>query len=301
MPIESVFQWLDALFLLELKDRPGGEDPMKFHMTHIVLYVAYLFGAASTPATEPASNEFCPVTLEEKVDPTIFVEYESRRVEFCCQRCMKKFLEEPGKYIENLPQLGIAAGVHGESSNDHTATTSKESTGLDHTGAGKEFQLTHDHERDHGESHGVGRAIRFAGKFHPLIVHFPIAFILGAALAEVIFLVTGRGHFSIAAHFSIRAGALTALLAVTLGWAAASFASYPGALADTLVAHRWLGLSTGVAAVIAGGASLLSQRADSSPRGIWAYRTALFLSAALVGITGHFGGVLIYGYEHFQW
>lgn len=271
---------------------------MKYASVHIITCVLAVCGMASVVASEPILNEFCPVTVEEKADPAIFVDYESHRIQFCCQRCKKQFLENPGEYAGNLPQFSVAKVAHGESTHEHNIAKPHESEQMDH---GSDAEQAHDHGTGHGESGGFGRVVRFMGKFHPLIVHFPIALILAAALAEVAFMVTGRAHFSIAAHLSIRVGALSALLAVTLGWAAASFAHYPGELASALVSHRWLGTATGVAAILAGSASLLSKYGNFRPRSVWVYRISLFLSATLVGATGHFGAVLIYGYEHFQW
>lgn len=274
---------------------------MKYVAVHIITYVLAICGMVSAVAAESTLNEFCPVTIEENADPAIFVDYESHRVQFCCQRCKKKFLENPGEYVGSLPQFSVSDDAHGESTHDHVAVNPNDSAEIGHTDHGQGIELTHDHGTDHGEASGRGRAVRFAGKFHPLIVHFPIALILVAALCEVTFMVTGRAHFSIAAHLGIRAGALTALVAITLGWAAASFANYPGELAKALFFHRWLGVSTGVGTVLAGSASLIFRGTSGNPRTVWIYRALLFLSAALVGVTGHFGAVLIYGYEHFQW
>ena len=58
---------------------------------------------------------------------------------------------------------------------------------------------------------------------------------------------------------------------------------------------------TGVVTVLAGGLSVLSQHGEFSSRFVWPYRVLLLASAGLVGATGHFGAVLIYGFEHFQW
>ena len=269
---------------------------MKLAVIPIITFA--IFGAVSTLASEATLNELCPVTTEEKAEPAIFVDYESHRVQFCCQRCKKKFLENPGEYFGNLPQFSVADESHSDSTQDHEAANSDE---IGHAAHDQGFDQAHDHGTDHDQAGGIGRVIRFAGKFHPLVVHFPIALILAAALAEFAFLVTGRAYFFIAAHLSIRTGALFAFLAVTLGWAAASFANYPGELANALFYHRWLGVSTGVVTVLAGSASLFFRGTSGDPRTVWIYRALLFLSAALVGVTGHFGAVLIYGYEHFQW
>ena len=274
---------------------------MKYAAATILVLIMFTIGAMVTAeASETLVNEYCPVTTDEKVDPTIFVEYQSQRVLFCCQRCKKKFLENPAAYIGNLPQFSNSDHVELASTHDadgHTHGTDESSHTSDAHAAG----ATHDHATDHGAPSGLGRAIRFIGKFHPVVVHFPIALILVAALAEVIWMLTGRVPFSIVAHYGIRLGAVSVVVAVLLGWAAGSAAHYPGDLANALFFHRWLGVSTGVVTVLAGIFSLLAQRENSGKQRTLAYRTLLFLSAGLVGATGHMGAVLIYGYEHFQW
>ncbi|MCF6285838.1 MAG: hypothetical protein L3K26_11660 [Candidatus Hydrogenedentes bacterium] len=273
---------------------------MQYALKHVVIPILVLCGAVLPAASATALNEYCPVTTDEKVDPTIYVDYESQRVQFCCQRCKKKFLENPTEYVGNLPQFSDSS--HAEATSAHDAGGHAHGTGdSSDDSAAHQSEEAHDHGKDHGSSGGIGRAIRFAGKFHPVVVHFPITLILVAALAEVIWLLTGRVPFSIVAHYGIRLGAVSVVAAVVLGWAAGNFANYPGELADALFFHRWLGTATGVGTVLAASASWLSQRGDTGKRLVMAYRTLLFLSAGLVGATGHMGAVLIYGYEHFRW
>ena len=51
-----------------------------------------------------------------------------------------------------------------------------------------------------------------------------------------------------------------------------------------------------IAAVAVFGAALATAGARSrSPFALWVYRITLFWAAALVAVTGHFGGVLVWG------
>ena len=49
----------------------------------------------------PPENEICPV-MGHEVDPDIYVDYEGRRIGFCCAGCDKKFLADPEKYLKKI-------------------------------------------------------------------------------------------------------------------------------------------------------------------------------------------------------
>ena len=131
------------------------------------------------------------------------------------------------------------------------------------------------------------------GRLHPLLVHFPIGLVLTAALAEVVAMTTGLSDWRAVAVANVRAGAVFAIPAAIAGW---RLASAPGMEAtSSLEWHRWLGT---VAAVAVVGAALASAGARGrSPFALWVYRIALVWAATLVAVTGHFGGLLVWGAE----
>jgi uncharacterized membrane protein len=131
----------------------------------------------------------------------------------------------------------------------------------------------------------------FIGKFHPLLVHFPIALVLVAAAAEFVAIVTPRKGWRTVAVANIRAGAAIGIVTAITGWL---FAASPAVDVTTSLAwHRWLGMAGAVGAI---GAALLSSRLRvSSRRSAFAYRFLLFVTALLVAITGHLGGTLVWG------
>ena len=218
----------------------------------------------------PVTNAYCPVTTDEPVDPSIFVEHEGTRVYFCCQRCRKQFLENPDEYTVNVS--GSVDSVDA-SADDHDLT---ETLSLPR------------------------RLIRFSGRFHPLTVHFPIALIITSFLMEG-FGYLGRSDSArrLARSLLLVAVPFTAI-AAALGWAAGAHASYRGELAGVLTAHRWLGTATATLAVTTlalskryGGRSTFRSRAP--------YLIGLLATSILVGISGHFGGTLIHGLEQYKW
>lgn len=46
----------------------------------------------------------CPV-MGGPVDKNIFVEYQGKKVYFCCSQCKAEFEKDPAKYVAKLPQF----------------------------------------------------------------------------------------------------------------------------------------------------------------------------------------------------
>ena len=57
--------------------------------------------AGKAVATEQTT---CPV-MGNPIDKNIFVEYQGKKVYFCCKDCVAKFQAEPEKYLSKLPQF----------------------------------------------------------------------------------------------------------------------------------------------------------------------------------------------------
>ncbi|PKP72115.1 MAG: hypothetical protein CVT83_01520, partial [Alphaproteobacteria bacterium HGW-Alphaproteobacteria-5] len=121
--------------------------------------------------------------------------------------------------------------MHDEQEHGHAGTTAHEAMP----------ELVHDHSA-HGPNEvlletGIGRLLVWLGRFHPAAVHFPIAMLLGAALAELLSLRFESGFFHNAARFSLWLGALGALGAASLGWL---YGGFRVADEETLLTfHRW--------------------------------------------------------------
>lgn len=133
------------------------------------------------------------------------------------------------------------------------------------------------------------QAARWIGRFHPIIVHFPIALLSVAPLAELLARVLRRPGLRGTATYCAALGAAAALPAALLGWLLAGQATHD---ADTLALHRWLGVGTAFAALA--GLALMHRRP------IWRLPVLLAL-AALVGVTGHLGGQLTFGPDWLEW
>jgi uncharacterized membrane protein len=141
------------------------------------------------------------------------------------------------------------------------------------------------------------RLLQLFGKLHVLMIHFPIALLAAAAIAESWLIWKGRWGMSPVVRFCVLLGAGAAVVAAVAGWVHASYGPLGSDTGQTLALHRWLGTAAGVGAVATALAcewDVLQTRRSSL------FRAILFFSAALVGAAGHFGGMLVYGSDFFH-
>ena len=128
------------------------------------------------------------------------------------------------------------------------------------------------------------------GRLHPLLIHFPIALVIAAGLAELTAIVTANEDWRTVAVGNVRAGAVFAVLAALAGWLLALAPEME--VSPLLEWHRWLGI-TGAGSAIA--AALATRDLRRRARQVRVYRIALAASVLLVAVTGHIGGVLVWG------
>ncbi len=137
--------------------------------------------------------------------------------------------------------------------------------------------------------------LRWLGVFHPVTVHFPVALLIAAAIAELIGLARRRRWFFDAARFCIWGATIGALIAAPLGWLNAG---WDLAHDDQVLAgHRWLG-SLLLFWLLALTALTEKVHRGELKHGITIYWLLLFGGALLVGITGHLGGMLVFGADY---
>jgi uncharacterized membrane protein/YHS domain-containing protein len=274
-----------------------------------VLMALFLPGATGqeATATRPAINRYCPVLTDQEADPNFTTTYQGQTIAFCCGKCLAKFEGNPQRYAGRLAGLtsddepaGVNASADENTEHGHGHDQALENAESDHEShaGGTEGAHEHMHEHEQPTAHGLARLIAWLGKFHPPMVNFPIAMLLGAAVAEVLLITTRRPLFADAGRFCLWFGAIGALAAAVLGWFFGGFH-----LSDEswiLTTHRWLGTSTALWSLVVLALGERSHRAPT-PQRRRAFRLALLGSALLVGVTGFFGGSLIYGLEHYAW
>lgn len=132
----------------------------------------------------------------------------------------------------------------------------------------------------------------FLGRFHPLVVHLPIGFLLLAAIMEGLSRLF-KEKFSgldLAISISILCGGFGAVGSAVIGYLLASGGGYDE---QTLFWHKWLGIGLGILAffgwaVKAGYVKMPRQSAS----------IVIGLLVLLVSVTGHLGGNLTHGSDY---
>jgi mono/diheme cytochrome c family protein len=144
----------------------------------------------------------------------------------------------------------------------------------------------------------TARLFGWLGRFHILVIHFPIALLTAAALAEL-FAVWRRNQVPAAAvRLGVLLGAGSAVAAVTLGWLHADIGGHGSAANGILGLHRWLGTIAGIWAL---GLVLVTERDRWRGERSILFRMLLWSGTALVIGAAHFGGLLVHGERFFEW
>jgi uncharacterized membrane protein len=125
------------------------------------------------------------------------------------------------------------------------------------------------------------------GRTHVIIIHFPIALLLMAALGEAWTRLRGQPAGWTTA--TLLCGAIGAAASMTLGWLLVLYSGYDAS--TTLTLHQYLGTATAILAIAA--AALHWKFARQKPR--WWTTSLILVTAAMVTLTGHLGGTLVHG------
>ena len=199
----------------------------------------------------------------------------------------------------------------GEESKEQTETDAPEKAASESSVETAEGEVKEDTEEHKGEKAGEGAEdsgpeekgisiVEFFGQFHVVFVHFPIALILGALLAEALSIIFKSELMGKIALFNIVVGALGATVAAPLGWLAAASEVWSGNYAAYIEYHRWLGTSTAALAVAAAILGIASLKKDGAALR-WASRIFTLAASVTVGLTGYFGGQIVHGIGHYRW
>ncbi len=225
----------------------------------------------------PGANKICPVMTDQPTRADRFVDYQGKRIYFCCDKCMARFQREPGKFVGNLD--GSTTGL--SATNPPTNPPPAE--------AGSPTNV----------SEGIRTSVlakplwQLFGRLHVVVVHFPIALIILAGAIELFRI--RKSVPSDTARIALILGAVAALMAAGMGWVDAAN-QFSGSAPKALVYHRWLGVALAGASSVAAIFAIMTKQRASMLR---VYRIGVFVCAIGVAIVGHFGGTLTYGDDYY--
>jgi len=126
----------------------------------------------------------------------------------------------------------------------------------------------------------------FLGRFHPLLVHLPIGFIIIAVLVE--WRLKNNKHKNAISYIWL-ASAISSGVAALMGWFLANQGSYDN---WTLFFHRWLGIIIGILALYAWWI-----RRKDLPNPL-AKKLTNIGAILILAITGHLGGNMTHGSDY---
>lgn len=124
---------------------------------------------------------------------------------------------------------------------------------------------------------------------HPMLIPFPIATLVGALVADIVFAMSGDLFWARAATYLLGAGIATALLAAVFG-----FIDFFGSQRVRDLSHAWQHMFANLLAVVVAVVNFLLRLGDE---GDAVLPTGLILSAVTVAIltfSGWRGGDLVY-------
>ncbi|HZZ42948.1 MAG TPA: DUF1549 domain-containing protein [Tepidisphaeraceae bacterium] len=134
--------------------------------------------------------------------------------------------------------------------------------------------------------------VQTLGRLHVAMVHFPIALLMLAGVLEAWRLARRKKDVSPTVATCAILGALATVVAAIMGWILAASGQYDGDTLHTLTLHRWMGVATAGLAVVTALMLVVGKRKQVVMRG---FTVGALGCAAMVGLTGHFGGQLTYG------
>lgn len=136
--------------------------------------------------------------------------------------------------------------------------------------------------------------ILFFGRFHPLLLHLPIGFLMMAFILEISSRFKRFESYGSATSFVLLLGSVSAAVAALLGYLLSQAGGYNEQL---LFIHQWTGIGV---AVLSGGAYVL-KRWNEKEGSVVVDRAYLSLLTAMIltlAVAGHYGGSLTHGSDY---
>jgi uncharacterized membrane protein len=132
------------------------------------------------------------------------------------------------------------------------------------------------------------------GRLHPGLVHFPVALLIFAFVAEMCCIATKDGRYSDIARFLVNMAAWVSIPAAATGFLRAGTITMDAAEQHLFAIHRIFGIATPILAFLCAGLSAGLRRSGQ----IWEqmlYRVVLGMAAVSVAVAGYYGGEIVFG------
>lgn len=136
------------------------------------------------------------------------------------------------------------------------------------------------------------------GRIHPFLVHFPVALVLAALLAEALCVARRDGRYTEASRFMVAVAAWLSVAAALTGFLRADSLTFDAGQQAAFAVHRIAGIVTPVLVFLAAALAEGSRRSGSVLELLF-YRVVLTLAAAGVAVAGYYGGELAHGIGFF--
>jgi len=195
----------------------------------------------------------------------------------------------PNQMAEQVAEMGEHQEAGEAEGHSHAAGEEHDAAG----GDAADEAGGHSHWGISPDSSPFSKLMAAFGKYHPLIVHFPIALFITAAFGQFLSIRSGEEKYTNAVKLLVWTGALGALAAGTLGWMhSGPVQANENAVMST---HRWLGTAIAVfGLVIAYVMKKAATKEGGLPKDL-VFNVMIFAMAAAVSLNGFFGGALAHG------
>ena len=131
--------------------------------------------------------------------------------------------------------------------------------------------------------------VGFLGRFHPLIVHLPIGFLIMSGLLQLYAAKVKNNALNLnpAIAFTLLWGTIASIFAVAIGWLLSQQGGYDS---NILFWHKWLGILVTLLSFF--GWLIKTERIRLQKS---SFSIVLFLIIILISVSGHLGGSLTHG------
>ncbi|MBN2133616.1 MAG: YHS domain-containing protein [Sedimentisphaerales bacterium] len=86
------------------KEEPAAQRPTPAPTGELTAAAQEAAATVKEKAEEAILQTTCPI-MGGAINKAIFVEYQGKKVYFCCKGCETEFNKEPEKYVAKLPQF----------------------------------------------------------------------------------------------------------------------------------------------------------------------------------------------------